>query len=202
MSQADQETGLGAHITHLIAQIAELEAELEAIMARRAAQLRMTFVNGRVQFEQDILRRHRELQSSLWAYLRSARILVMITAPFIYALIVPLLLLDLFISVYQMICFPVYGIPKLQRRDYFAFDLAHLGYLNLIEKINCAFCSYANGLIAYAMEIASLTEAYWCPIKHARRLHLTHARYRDFLDYGDAEGFKTTSARVEGLPKK
>ena len=120
----------------------------------------------------------------------------MITAPFIYVLIIPLLLLDGFVSLYQMMCFPVYGISKVQRRDYFAFDRAHLAYLNGLEKINCAYCSYANGLIAYTMEIASLTEAYWCPIKHARRLNLTHARYRDFADYGDAEGFKAISDKI------
>ena len=65
----------------------------------------------------------------------------------------------------------------------------------MIEKINCAFCSYANGLIAYTREIASLTEAYWCPIKHAKRLNGSHPRYKDFLDYGDAEAYavKTNS---------
>ena len=66
-----------------------------------------------------------------------------------------------------------------------------------MEKFNCAYCSYANGLIAYTMEIASLTEAYWCPIKHARRLELTHARYRDFADYGDADAFKKKTEGVD-----
>jgi hypothetical protein len=36
-----------------------------------------------------------------------------------------------------------------------------------IEKINCAYCSYANGAIASVREMASRTEIYWCPIKHA-----------------------------------
>jgi anti-sigma-K factor RskA len=107
MSEFEQENGAGAQIARLIGQIAELEAELEAEMARRAAQLRVAFVDGRLKYEQDVLRRHRELQSSLWNYLRSARVLVVITAPVIYALILPLVLLDIFITIYQFICFPV-----------------------------------------------------------------------------------------------
>ena len=107
MSDFEQENGAGAQIARLIGQIAELEAELEAEMARRAAQLRVAFVDGRLKYEQDVLRRHRELQSSLWNYLRSARVLVVITAPVIYALILPLVLLDIFVTIYQFICFPV-----------------------------------------------------------------------------------------------
>ena len=113
----------------------------------------------------------------------------------IYALIIPLVILDLFVSLYHAVCFPIYKIEKIKRSDYFSFDRHHLAYLNVIEKINCAFCSYANGLIAYTREIASLTEAYWCPIKHAKRLNGSHPRYKDFLDYGDAEAYavKTNS---------
>jgi len=43
---------------------------------------------------------------------------VVLTAPIIYAVIVPLVLLDLFVTVYQSVCFPVYGIPKVRRREY------------------------------------------------------------------------------------
>jgi hypothetical protein len=70
-------------------------------------------------------------------------------------------------------------------------DRAHLSYLNAIEKLNCVYCGYANGLIAYVREVASRTEQYWCPIKHAVRTRSPHARYRTFLDYGDAAGFRS-----------
>lgn len=39
-------------------------------------------------------------------------------------------------------------------------------------------------------EIAARTEQHWCPIKHARRVIGTHARYATFDDYGDAEGYQ------------
>ena len=184
------DNGLDHKIADLISKIQALEIELEAEIALRAAELRVAFIDGKVWFEQDILRRHRELKINLWNYLKNSRPLVALTAPIIYSLLFPLVLLDVFVTVYQKICFPVYGIKTVQRGRFFAFDRQYLAYLNMIEKINCAYCSYANGVIAYAMEVASLTEAYWCPIKHARRLQITHARYLGFADYGDAEGYK------------
>lgn len=181
---------MNPQIAELVDRIKALEAELDAELARQRAKLAFGLERGRVVFEQEILRRHRELQVSLAKYVLGARPLVALTAPVIYALIVPLALLDLFVTLYQAVCFPVYGIAKVRRGDYLVFDRHHLAYLNALEKLNCAYCSYANGLIAYVREIASRTEEYWCPIKHARRTIGTHARYAGFEDYGDAEGFR------------
>jgi hypothetical protein len=107
----------------------------------------------------------------------------------IYSLLIPVVLLDLFVLMYQAVCFPVYKIPKVRRRDYLIFDRHHLAYLNIIEKINCAYCSYCNGAIAFAREVASRTEVYWCPIKHARRVLGPHPHYQGFANFGDAEAF-------------
>jgi len=183
---------MDTHVKALTEQIARLEAELDAELARLRADLRVGLEKGRVVFEEEILRRHRELRTKLSRYILNAHPLVVLTAPVIYSLIFPLLLLDLFVTVYQAVCFPVYGIAKVRRSDYLVFDRHHLGYLNALEKLNCAFCSYANGLIAYTREIAGRTEQYWCPIKHARRLVGAHPRYAQFLDYGDAAAFRET----------
>ena len=59
-----------------------------------------------------------------------------------------------------------------------------------LERLNCVYCSYANGLFAYATEIAARTEQHWCPIKHAKRLDAPHSRYWQFLDYGDAKSYR------------
>jgi hypothetical protein len=179
---------MNPHIVALTEKIHLLEAELEAELALRRAELRVGLEKGKAFFEEEILRRHRELRTRLSTYVLNARLLVILTAPVIYALIVPLVLLDLFVTIYQVVCFPVYGIPKVRRRDYLVFDRHHLAYLNALEKLNCAYCSYANGLIAYVREIAGRTEQYWCPIKHARRVIGAHPRYALFEDYGDAEG--------------
>ena len=99
-------------------------------------------------------------------------------------------LLDLFVAVFQSVCSPVHGIPRMHRGDYRAFDREHLAYLNIVEKLNCAYCAYANGVFAYAPEVASRTEEYWCPIKHVRRVLGIHSRYSSFVDYGDADGYR------------
>jgi hypothetical protein len=186
-------------IDELTKKIAELQAEVDAEIARRNAALRVGLEQGRIVFEEELLRRHRELKTALSKYLLNANPLAVITAPFIYAVIVPLLLLDLFVSVYQAVCFPAYGIPKVKRADYFVFDRGHLAYLNAIEKLNCAYCSYANCLIAYVREIAARTEQYWCPIKHARRVIGSHLRYAMFDDYGDAEGYQKRASELRAL---
>jgi hypothetical protein len=183
-------------IADLTAKIRDLEAELDAEMARRRAELRVGLEQGRIAFEKELLRRHRELKTALAPYIWNARPLVILSAPFIYALIVPLILLDLCVSIYQTVCFPVYGIPRVKRADYFVFDRHHLAYLNALEKLNCAYCSYANCLIAYVREIAARTEQYWCPIKHARRVVGSHPRYLAFDDYGNAEGYRQRLAEL------
>jgi hypothetical protein len=186
-------------IAELIEKIHHLEGELDAELAKRRAELRIGLEHGRVAFEEELLRRHRELRSKLLPYLFGANPLVMLTSPVIYAGIVPFLLLDLFVSVYQAVCFPIYGIAKIKRADYLVFDRHQLAYLNALEKLNCAYCSYATGIIAFTREIAARTEQYWCPIKHARRVIGTHARYALFDDYGNAEGYQ---GRLKTLRKK
>ena len=176
-------------IAALIEKIQVLEFELEAELAKRRADLRFGLEKGEALFEEEVLRRHRELKTRLSTYILKAPPLVILIAPFIYALIIPFVLLDLFVTVYQFICFPIYGIPKVRRSNYLVFDRHHLAYLT-ISKSNCGNCSYGNGLIAYVREIASRTEQDSCPIKHARRLIGAHARYAVFADYGDADGFQ------------
>jgi hypothetical protein len=150
---------------------------------------------GEVWFSDEIKREHRKLKTSLLRYIVHSRVLAVLTAPFIYACIIPLALLDLFMSIYQAVCFPVYGVPKARRRDYMAIDRNKLRYLNALEGLNCMYCSYANGLLAYAVEIAARTEQHWCPIKHARRIQHAHDRYAHFLPYGDAPAYR------EGIEK-
>jgi hypothetical protein len=143
-----------------------------------------------------MIEKHRLLKARLWSYVFGARPLLILTAPVIYSLIIPLVLLDLFAALYQAVCFPVYGIPRVRRRDYLAFDRGQLAYLNAIEKLNCEYCAYANGLVAYVREIASRTEEYWCPIKHARRVLGAHSRYGSFVDYGDGDAYRHDLERL------
>lgn len=193
---------MSTKIDELMTRIRGLEVELEAEFAKQGAELRYGLEHGRVVFEDEILRRHRALQTRLFRYILHAKPLVVLTAPVIYAMIVPLVLLDIFVTVYQAVCFPAYGIEKVKRGDYLVFDRGHLAYLNALEKLNCAYCSYANGLVAYVREIAGRTEAYWCPIKHARKIVGAHEKYVNFVVYGDAEAYRKRIAELEAAAEK
>jgi hypothetical protein len=134
------------------------------------------------------------LRTSLLRYMQESRFFVGLTAPLIYSCIIPFVLIDLFIGVYQAFSFPLYGIPKVRRSDYVIFDRRKLCYLNWLERINCAYCSYGNGVMAYVVEVAARTEQHWCPIRHAHRIEHAHDRYSHFLPYGDAAAYR---ARIE-----
>lgn len=175
-------------------QIVGLQAELDREIERRRKVLGRTLFDQIGQFEKGVLAEHRRLRMGLAPFFARSSLPVVLTSPVIYSLILPLALADLWVSLYQAICFRAYGIAQVRRRDYIALDRDRLGYLNLVERLNCAYCSYANGLVAYVREVASRTEQYWCPIKHAVRIPDPHQRYFEFLEYGDAEGYRTRLA--------
>jgi len=123
-------------------------------------------------------------------FLARSPLLAFVTAPVIYSMIVPVVLLDAWASAYQAICFRAYRIPRVKRSAYVLLDRRHLAYLNWIEALNCLFCGYANGVFAYVREIGGRTEQFWCPIKHALKISDPHQRYYQFLEYGDADGYR------------
>ncbi len=189
-------------IKELLDRISALQEELERELTARQAELRFRLEHHRVRFEQEVLERQRQFKVGLLRYLAGTSWRHLLSAPVIYAMIVPLLLLDLGVTLYQMLCFPLYRIPKVRRSDYFSFDREQLAYLNLLEKLNCGYCTYGNGLIAYVQEIVARTEQYWCPIKHARRLAGSHARQANYADFGDAEAYRKELAELRELLKR
>lgn len=174
----------------LLEEIQELEKLVLEKIHQTTDELSYEIKDGKAIFELEVRRRHKALVKRFWRYLRDSSLLTVLTAPVIYAILIPTLLLDLFVSIYQRVCFPIYRIPLVLRHDYVVMDRHRLGYLNYIEKFNCVYCSYVNGVIAFVREVASRTEQYWCPIKHARRAKGCHSRHCMFCEYGDAEGFR------------
>ncbi len=177
-------------IENIVSRIKKLERQLAEELQQRQEEFFYQVRGRRVYFEQEARRYHKAMMIGIRRYLFDANVLNIITAPLIWVCLVPAGFLDLMVSIYHGICFPVYGIPKVRRRDYIVLDRHSLAYLNLLEKLNCVYCGYFNGLIAYVMEIAARTEQYWCPIKHARRQAAMHRRYRRFFEYGDARAYR------------
>ncbi|MEI8361939.1 MAG: hypothetical protein WCG35_01800 [Betaproteobacteria bacterium] len=177
-------------IQQLLDQMNSLEDDLRVALSEQPSSIFFQIKGKRVEFEQSIKEKHRKLKRSFFRWLITDRPQNLITGPIIYGMIIPLVITDLFISFYQLTCFPIYGIKKVRRADYIIFDRQHLSYLNFIEKFHCTYCAYGSGMIAYISEIVARTEQYFCPIKHARKILGTHARYARFLDFGAAENYE------------
>ncbi len=176
-------------INELVAKIRDLESELEDKLIERRRDLEYKWSHGRAVFSREVKARQRKLKIGAVRFFASSGFWEILTSPFIYAVTIPLVLLDIFASAFQAVCFRVYGIRQVKRREYVVFDRHRLAYLNILQKINCTYCAYANGVLAYVLEIASRTEQYWCPIKHAERVKGTHRRYDAFLEYGDVQSY-------------
>ncbi len=122
------------------------------------------------------------------------RVLVLAVTPVIASLVIPVILLDIWAELYHRICFPIYKIEYVKRSQYImVWDRLKLPYLNIVQKIGCAYCGYVNGLMRYWKEIVSRTEKHWCPIRHvmnAKFIEAEHQARMNFAAYGDKEGFK------------
>jgi hypothetical protein len=177
-------------ITQILAQMATLEDELRSAVHEQESRMFFSIKGKRVEFERSVKAAHRKLKKNVFKWLVTNRPQNLITGPIIYGMVLPMLLLDLLVTLYQWSCFPIYGITKVRRKDYIVFDRHHLGYLNFIEKFHCTYCEYGNGLMSYMAEILARTEEYFCPIKHAHKILGTHKRYNRFLDYGDAADYE------------
>jgi hypothetical protein len=182
--------GMNDRINQILAQMATLEADLRSAVNDQESRMFFRINGRRVEFERSVSDAHRKLKTNFLRWLVADRPQNLITGPLIYAMVIPLLLLDACVSFYQWACFPIYSIAKVRRSDYLVFDRRHLGYLNFIEKFHCTYCEYGNGLMAYVTEILARTEQYFCPIKHAHKILGTHARYNRFLDYGEADAYE------------
>ena len=93
-------------------------------------------------------------------------------------------------EIYHNVCFPLYGIPLVKRNKYIKIDRQKLKYLRFAEQVSCAYCGYANGVMAYGVKIAGETEKYWCGIKHQKdEEFIEPAHHKDFLKYGDEKAY-------------
>ena len=189
-------------IDDLIDQIRVLEEEMQTEYGRKRDDFESVISERRIQFGEQVAALERTSRVGLLSYVTRASWLVWITAPLIYIGIVPMLVLDAFVFTYQAVCFPVYGIAKVRRSAYMALDRGDLPYLNAIEKLNCGYCGYANGLAAYYREVSARTEQYWCPIKHARRIVAAHDQYPGFLEFGDAENYRLGLERLRNALRR
>lgn len=179
-------------IDELVAKIKALESELEAELHQEYEKFTCEITKKR----EELLASYRHDRQGLVNYFATTPMLHLLSAPVIWAVLIPAFALDFFVSVYQAVCFPIYKIAKVKRSEYIIIDRHQLGYLNVVEKLNCLYCSYFNGLMGYISEIAARTEQYWCPIRHASRVKSIHSRYQRFFEYGDSTRFRQEASAL------
>lgn len=180
---------MNSRVNELLQNMETLEAEFHAELRARERILQERFVATRAELRTASAEVQAKIQEaaqqvaeySLWRHILSI--------PFIYMMIVPLVIMDIMLTVYQQICFRLYRIPTVSRGAHFVIDRQLLATLNLVDKFNCMYCGYGNGVFSYGREIISRTEQYWCPIKHAQKILDESERYRQFLDYEDTENY-------------
>ena len=176
-----------ASIREILEKIDKLNVELRWEYDRLAEKYGFELRKRKVIFLEEFRNRNKRFKFPTWKYVISTNIRHFLSIPFIYGVFPFAIFFDLIISFYQWICFPLYHIPIVKRKDYFIYERRFLDYLNIIQKVNCLYCSYFNGLAGYAVEIGSRTERYWCPIKSAHKPKFSHGWYKDFADYGSPE---------------
>jgi len=177
-------------LQELIEKMHVLENELAFEMQKKQEEFFYKIRGKKVQFDEKTKQYHKTLVTGIYTYLWNAKTFNILTSPIIWFCLIPALLLDLVSTLYQFICFPPNNIPKVRRGDYIVIDRFELEYLNALEKVNCVYCSYFNGLMAYVQEIGARTEQHYCPIKHARKVATVHSRYKKFFEYGDADSYR------------
>ncbi len=178
-------------IKDILVRIESLNNELKEEYGQLAEKYGFSLEEKRVIFVEEMRRRNKNMKLPKWKFpISLMNVRQIIAIPFILGMIFPALILDICITIYHAIAFPLYGIPRVKRSEYIIFDRKFLDYLNIIQKIQCLYCSYVNGLFAYALEIAGRTERYWCPVKAAHKPKFSHGWYKDFADYGNPEEWK------------
>jgi uncharacterized membrane protein len=176
-------------IRDLLNQISDIEEEIEKVINEQQEQILYFYEDGKIKFKEGIEDAHKKLKKTLLRYILDSKLRNVLSAPFIYSMIFPFIILDAFITMYQFICFYLYRINKVNRSTYIIIDRYKLKHLNSLERFNCMYCGYGIGVLSYAREVAARTEQYWCPIKHARKVIGRHSRYNDFIDFGDATDY-------------
>lgn len=112
----------------------------------------------------------------------------LLSAPVIYSVIIPVVIADVWIELYHRICFPLYGLEHVKRRNYIRIDRHKLKKLTLLQKLNCMYCGYVNGWLNYARDVAARTEKYWCSIKHENvEGFIPPDHHKNFLERKDFE---------------
>lgn len=101
----------------LLGQIKDIELEVQNEIEKKEKLFGYQIKKGKAHFTAKVRAQHKLLATTLYKYLRHSKLFSVLTAPVIWFCVIPVLLMHLVAKVYQSICFPIYGIPKVNPKD-------------------------------------------------------------------------------------
>ena len=140
--------------------IKALEKELQSALTSKAQEFEYSFASGKARFEKAVLEKHRNLKYRLPSYLLHGRFPGLPDRSDHLFGHRPLPAARSFPDGLSGNLFP--GLRNSEGPSsglHHAFDRGGLKYLNLLERLNCAYCSYGNGVLAYGVEVAARNRA-------------------------------------------
>ncbi len=144
---------MGNTIREILLKMESLNADLKEEYARLSQKYGFSFQKKRIIFLEEFRKRNKSFRFPAWKYAIPTNIRHFFSIPFIYGMIIPTVILDIFLIIYQAAAFRLYRIPLVKRSEYVVFDRRFLDYLNFVQKVNCLYCSYVNGVFAFAVEV-------------------------------------------------
>jgi len=193
---------MNERIKEMIEEIETMKKKLGEEIDKEEKYVNYEISNGHIKFDKESFKRQKENMMHLWDWFSEIPLLQLLSAPVVYMMIVPAVLLDIMLFVYRNVVSRIFKIEFGKRSDYIVYDRQYLGYLNVVEKLNCLYCAYFNGLMQYTASIAGRTEFYFCPIKHAKKIAYKHEYYDTFLSYSDGDTYQKKLKELRKEEKK
>ncbi len=111
--------------TQIADEIRTLEQELRQEIQRiRIDSFEIT--EKAIHFKDEVVIRHRTQALSVLTYLRRAKMKHIVCLPIIWSCLLPAIVMDALVSLYQMLCFLLFGVLKVKRSDHVVFDRRNL----------------------------------------------------------------------------
>jgi len=125
---------MNPQIQEFLVRIQQLEAAIEQEAKSRRQQWQADFEEHKVRFEKEVLAQQKRFKAGLLGYVLTADWRHVLCVPFIYPVLLPMLLLDAFITLYQWVCFPFVWHPPGQTLGVFCVRPHAPGLFELAGK--------------------------------------------------------------------
>ena len=109
---------MNEQIRQILSQISRLEDDLQQLLSEQQEAFNYRLEGTKVFFEQNIRVAQQRLKTGIIKFLLDSQPRNVVSAPFIYSVFFPVLLLDMWLSLYQALCFPLYRMSKVKRSQY------------------------------------------------------------------------------------